>query len=69
VKTSSIRFWAFSYSIGDPCGRSNQLIMYFIASSIICAEIQNDLLTHTGLAARWGSRRNIGAVTVALNPA
>jgi hypothetical protein len=24
------RFWAFSYSIGDPCGRSNQLIMYFI---------------------------------------
>jgi hypothetical protein len=30
VKTSSIRFWAFSYSAGDPCGRSRQLIMYFI---------------------------------------
>jgi hypothetical protein len=30
VKTSRIRFWAFSYSIGDPCGRSNQLSMYFI---------------------------------------
>src|SRR5436190_15285526 len=30
VKTSRIRFWACSYSIGDPCGRSNQLIMYFI---------------------------------------
>src|SRR4029077_16935877 len=29
-KTSRIRFWAFSYSIGDPCERSNQLIMYFI---------------------------------------
>ena len=23
-------FWAFSYSIGDPCGRSFQLSMYFI---------------------------------------
>src|SRR5438067_4458402 len=30
--TSRIRFWAFSYSIGEPCGRSNQLIMYFISS-------------------------------------
>src|SRR5947199_3111714 len=30
-KTSRIRFWAFSYSIGEPCGRSNQLITYFIA--------------------------------------
>jgi hypothetical protein len=29
VNTSSIHFWAFSYSIGEPCGRSNQLIMYF----------------------------------------
>src|SRR3954453_5650074 len=31
-KTSRIRFWAFSYSIGEPCGRSNQLITYFIGS-------------------------------------
>src|SRR6185437_4173376 len=30
--TSRIRFWAFSYSIGEPCGRSNQLMMYFIYS-------------------------------------
>src|SRR6266481_5449402 len=29
-KTSRIRFWAFSYSSGEPCGRSYQLIMYFI---------------------------------------
>src|SRR5215470_1969312 len=29
-KTSRIRFWAFSYSIGEPCGRSNQLITYFM---------------------------------------
>src|SRR4029453_10415486 len=28
--TSRIRFWAFSYSIGEPCPRSNQLITYFI---------------------------------------
>lgn len=28
-KTSRIRFCAFSYSIGEPCGRSNQLMMYF----------------------------------------
>src|SRR6476469_8795805 len=30
--TSRIRFWAFSYSMGEPCGRSNQLITYFIVS-------------------------------------
>src|SRR5512147_3257068 len=30
VNTSRIRFCAFSYSAGEPCGRSNQLIMYFI---------------------------------------
>src|SRR5271163_4923240 len=30
VNTSRIRFCAFSYSAGDPCGRSNQLSMYFI---------------------------------------
>src|ERR1035441_2045598 len=32
--TSRIRFWAFSYSAGEPCGRSNQLIMYFISSPL-----------------------------------
>ena len=25
-----MRFWAFSYSMGEPCGRSNQLITYFM---------------------------------------
>jgi hypothetical protein len=30
AKTSSIRFWACSYSIGEPCGRSEQAVMYFI---------------------------------------
>src|SRR4051794_38732375 len=33
VKTSRIRFWAFSYSIGDPWGRSDQVSMYFMADS------------------------------------
>src|SRR6478672_2780795 len=30
VNTSSMRFCAFSYSIGEPCGRSFQVSMYFI---------------------------------------
>src|SRR4051794_31623952 len=30
VKTSRMRFWAFSYSIGDPCERSFQVMTYFI---------------------------------------
>src|ERR1041385_72053 len=25
-----MRFWAFSYSIGEPCGRSVQVSMYFM---------------------------------------
>src|SRR3954462_6432300 len=29
VKTSNIRFCAFSYSIGEPCERSDQLSIYF----------------------------------------
>jgi hypothetical protein len=30
LKTSRIRFCAFSYSMGEPCGRSFQVIMYFM---------------------------------------
>jgi len=30
LKTSRIRFCAFSYSMGVPCGRSFQVIMYFM---------------------------------------
>src|ERR1051326_9501073 len=30
VKTSKMRFWAFSYSMGEPCERSVQVSMYFI---------------------------------------
>src|SRR4051794_11904831 len=29
-----MRFWAFSYSIGDPCERSLQVSMYFTVSSL-----------------------------------
>lgn len=32
TNTSRIRFWACSYSMGEPCGRSNQLIMYFMST-------------------------------------
>jgi len=35
AKHFEVRFWAFSYSIGEPCGRSNQLITYFIFSSSV----------------------------------
>src|ERR1700759_4050163 len=38
LKTSRIRFWAFSYSMGEPCGRSNQLITYFML--ILCCASQ-----------------------------
>src|SRR5882724_657579 len=31
-KTSRMRFWAFSYSMGEPCGRSNQLSTYFMGN-------------------------------------
>src|SRR5882724_73704 len=34
--TSRILFWAFSYSAGEPCGRSFQLITYFISSPFYC---------------------------------
>src|SRR6266568_9274702 len=35
VKTSRIRFWAFSYSMGEPCGRSDQVSMYFIGTYMV----------------------------------
>src|SRR3954452_16916642 len=44
-KTSRIRFWAFSYSIGEPCGRSTQLIMYFIGI-LQCGEILGTIDHH-----------------------
>src|SRR4029079_5802283 len=59
--TSRIRFWAFSYSIGEPCGRSNQLITYLILSSSIqmlrlMTTVQVYLIGHRGIgqrALRW----------------
>src|SRR5919201_5817809 len=49
-KTSRIRFWAFSYSIGDPCERSNQLIMYFIDILLDQVDIFRDATSLDGLA-------------------
>src|SRR6185503_9715908 len=48
-KTSRIRFWAFSYSIGDPCERSNQLIMYFIGILLDHVDIFRDASSLDGL--------------------
>jgi len=61
VKTSSIRFWAFSYSVGDPCGRSNQLIMYFIGILHYLAEILGT--TYSGTTALRIGHRDIVRVT------
>src|SRR5579863_3486762 len=53
--TSRIRFWAFSYSMGEPCGRSNQLITYFMfLSSLLCKFVAHrkavpDLRSHMSL--------------------
>src|SRR5206468_8189019 len=49
-KTSRIRFWAFSYSTGEPCGRSNQLITYFIASFVKEGEIPDAAHVSTQLS-------------------
>src|SRR5205814_10357261 len=37
--TSRIRVCAFSYSAGEPCERSTQLIMYFIGRPLFCVGI------------------------------
>src|SRR5919201_4685852 len=59
-KTSRIRFWAFSYSIGDPCERSNQLIMYFIDILLDQVDIFRDATSLDGLTPRLSGRRLAG---------
>src|SRR6478735_3080233 len=58
-KTSRMRFWAFSYSIGEPCGRSNQLITYFIGSFLKEGLSRGvaDVSTQLSREAEGGSRR------------
>src|SRR6266851_8365015 len=56
LKTSRIRFWAFSYSMGEPCGRSNQLITYFIA---ILPERERNPLTRRMLARSSGGNARV----------
>src|SRR5215831_11022139 len=41
LKTSRIRFCAFSYSMGEPCGRSFQVIMYFMSSPSVFVMIRH----------------------------
>src|SRR5271163_3902228 len=40
LKTSRIRFCAFSYSRGEPCGRSFQVIMYCIQLTLLVQRVQ-----------------------------
>src|SRR5437667_12565930 len=54
-KTSRIRFWAFSYSMGEPCGRSNQLITYFIGFLLIVLGL-GTIAVLDGLTARHQPR-------------
>src|SRR3954447_24774289 len=49
VKTSSMRFCAFSYSIGEPCERSDQLSIYFIG--ILPVELKSSERLSTSLRA------------------
>src|SRR5436853_2165668 len=58
VKTSRIRFWAFSYSIGEPCGRSDQVIMYFIGILLDWVDVIGN---GSRLNSRTKSRRNLPA--------
>ena len=44
VKTSRIRFWAFSYSIGEPCGRSDHVSMYFIGCYVVSLMSSRNLI-------------------------
>jgi hypothetical protein len=37
-----MRFWAFSYSAGEPCERSFQTIMHFMASLPMKATVTCD---------------------------
>src|SRR6266851_1520938 len=59
LKTSRIRFCAFSYSMGVPCGRSFQVIMYFMIFSplshfvTICPVAYRDGLA-PGHGEAWG---------------
>src|SRR6201981_624382 len=58
LKTSRIRFCAFSYSMGVPCGRSFQVIMYFMICLLsrivtICPVAYTDGLA-TGHGEAWG---------------
>jgi hypothetical protein len=48
-----IRFWALSYSMGEPCGRSNQLITYFM----FFPSFANGLTDHCALLYSPGDRR------------
>src|SRR5437879_3006428 len=56
LKTSKIRFCAFSYSMGVPCGRSFQVIIYFMIFllSFFCDDLPRRLWRWLGNWPRGG---------------
>src|ERR1700745_4229907 len=52
-KTSRIRFCAFSYSAGEPCERSSQLIMYFIDSPRLEMKSRNGVLADNSIGGQY----------------
>src|SRR5438874_4902086 len=60
LKTSRIRFCAFSYSIGEPCGRSFQVIMYFMGVLLVGVDFDGPILLQT---ARRGKRSASNVLT------
>src|SRR6266571_1429803 len=59
-----MRFWAFSYSIGEPCERSVQVSMYFMGV-LVCLVLSK---LDSGLTESWPMTRSAPR-TLALEPA
>src|SRR5215211_36467 len=62
VKTSRMRFWAFSYSIGEPCGRSFQVIMYFVDMGVLPSDwsLVSTLMDPSAVVDRLGQKAVFG---------
>src|ERR1041385_1102242 len=55
VKTSRMRFWAFSYSMGEPCERSVQVSMYFIGVLVCLVGLNENRLPALAGETGWSS--------------
>src|SRR3954447_16354885 len=74
VKTSRMRFWAFSYSMGEPWGRSFQVIMYFDDMCVLLSvrwepHPRETIVSATGIGDLWNPLRSAAArITPAFRP-